>query len=236
MRPVLRSLLNLTIGAGILLAVLPLGQFCYGHWSQHQLENQWEAQRARAVSPANVRKAIKRQTMAGGTALRIAAVTAPPTGKHPPAAASSKHGAARKGGGGQKPAWPITKLRIPSIELSAFVVQGQEPADLRRGPGHDENSSIPGQGNCVISGHRNIYGSYFLRLDELQPGDPVILETARSKYTYTVRRSFSTPDSNLTVLALPQAGQPAELTLVTCTLPHTNERIVLQCDLETASE
>jgi LPXTG-site transpeptidase (sortase) family protein len=99
-----------------------------------------------------------------------------------------------------KPRWPLTKLTIADIGLETFVVQGMDDAALRRGPGHDVNSSLPGEGNCVIAGHRNVYGSFFYRLDELLPGAPIVLQSSNGKFTYIVEAVFVTPDTNLTIL------------------------------------
>ncbi|RYG62317.1 class D sortase, partial [bacterium] len=134
----------------------------------------------------------------------------------------------------KKPApWALTKFSIPDIELETFVVQGVDSAALRRGPGHDPNSSLPGQGNCVIAGHRNVYGSFFYRLDELIPGKPIILENKNGKWTYIVNSVFTTGDTDLSVLAPPPNPKEPVLTLITCTLPHSSSRIILRADLQT---
>jgi sortase A len=128
--------------------------------------------------------------------------------------------------------WPPTRLVVPDIGLTAYVVQGVEESDLRRGPGHDPRSSLPGQGNCVLAGHRNIYGSSFYRVDELQPGAKLLLETPGHTFHYSLSRVFATPETDLTILQAPPAGAPPCLTLYTCTLPHTSDRIVLRAELD----
>ncbi|HEX8465140.1 MAG TPA: class E sortase [Abditibacterium sp.] len=208
MRALLRSLLSLAMVAGLILAVWPLGQTLYGHWNQRSLAAQWQ----RASQPKAAlqkQKAAKPTTRAAGSPALTSLSRAP-----------------RK-----KARWPLTKLSIPDIDLETFVVQGMDSAALRRGPGHDVNSSLPGTGNCVIAGHRNVYGSFFYRLDELMAGAPIVLENEDGRFTYTVNTVFVTPDTNLTVLQPPAPGAPPVLTLITCTLPHTNNRIVLQADL-----
>lgn len=55
-----------------------------------------------------------------------------------------------------------------------FVLEGTSVADLRRGPGHYEDTQLPGEvGNFAISGHRTTYGAPFYNLDQLQPGDQI---------------------------------------------------------------
>ena len=60
--------------------------------------------------------------------------------------------------------------------------------DLKKGPGHWEETPLPGQGgNFVVSGHRTTYGAPFFKLNELKPGDEIdlIFPYAVCKYTVT---------------------------------------------------
>ena len=223
MRGFVRFLLSLAIVAGLVLAVWPIGQTLYGNWSQRRLAQQWQ-QNKTALKQATSKpqaKSLGAQKASKATGGQITASA----GAESPALVSLK--APRK----KRAPWPLTKLSIPDIGLETFVVQGLDSASLRRGPGHDPNSSPLGKGNCVVAGHRNVYGSYFYRLDELLPGSPIILENKDGQFTYTVNSVFTTPDTNLTVLQPPAPNVEPLLTLITCTLPHTNNRIILQASL-----
>ena len=58
----------------------------------------------------------------------------------------------------------IGRILIPAIELEKIVVEGVDPANLKKGPGHMPWTPMPGQaGNTVISGHRVTNGRPFLR-------------------------------------------------------------------------
>lgn len=127
--------------------------------------------------------------------------------------------------------WPLTKITIPDIDLDAYVVQGWDDASLRGGPGHYERSSAPGEGNCVIAGHRNVYGSPFANLDRLFPGSSVILENKNGTFTYTVDSTTSASSSDWSVTLPPAPGSPPVLTLMTCTLPHTPSRVIVKAYL-----
>ena len=199
-----RPILNFLILAGLLLAVWPLGQTVYGLWNQRTLAAQW-----RAEQPSRGSRAAAEKKQAESAALPLLAAPKKPR------------------------RWPLTKLSIPDIGLETFVVQGMDAASLRRGPGHDPNSALPGEGNCVISGHRNVYGSFFYRLDELMAGALITLETPHEKFAYRVQSVYPTPETNLTILQPPPASAPPVLTLVTCTLPHTSNRVVVTAWLET---
>jgi sortase A len=83
----------------------------------------------------------------------------------------------------------IARIYLPTLgkDQVHVVVEGVSHEDLKKGPGHYPGTELPGQiGNTVISGHRTTYGAPFNRLDELRPGDPVVLETQGFFYTYRV--------------------------------------------------
>jgi sortase A len=83
----------------------------------------------------------------------------------------------------------IARLYFPSLgkDQVHVVVEGVGHDDLKKGPGHYPGTDLPGQiGNTVISGHRTTYGAPFNRLDELRPGDAIVLETQSFFYTYQV--------------------------------------------------
>lgn len=124
--------------------------------------------------------------------------------------------------------WPLTKISAPDIKLNAFVVQGWEDDRLRRGPGHYELSSLPGTGNCVIAGHRNVYGSPFGDLDRLFPGSTISLENRTGTFTYVVDSISVASASDWSVTQPPPTNSRPVLTLLTCTLPHTPERVVVR--------
>lgn len=212
-----RPILNLVIAGGLVLAAWPLGQTVYAQWNQRQLAAQWE--RDAQIAPQIQRPSAPKKVVAKS----VSSSKTNPSADNPtlPVVARSA----------TKPAWPATKLSIPDIGLETFIVQGWDDATLRRGPGHLPSSSMPGAGNCVIAGHRNVYGSHFYRIDELLPGASIVLESRRGRFVYTVNSIWTTPDSNVGILQPPAPDAPALLTLVTCTLPHTNNRVILQATL-----
>lgn len=93
---------------------------------------------------------------------------------------------------------------------------------LARGVGHYEGSALPGQvGNLSLAGHRVTYGKPFNQIAELQPGDPVVVETENAWYVYRMRSNLIvTPDRVDVVAPVPeQPGvEPTErlLTLTAC--------------------
>jgi sortase A len=85
----------------------------------------------------------------------------------------------------------IAVLRIPRLGsgYAKVVVEGVGHEDLKKGPGHYPGTALFGQlGNVVISGHRTTYGAPFNRLDEVKPGDALVVETKTMWFTYTVTK------------------------------------------------
>ncbi len=216
-RRLLRTVLNLAIVGGLTLAAWPLGQTLYARYNQSQLEKEWRAQNAAPTAKKTPAKTAAKAVKAVKPIAKIVNSDDPTMGQ----ASDEK----------TTQPWALTKMSVPSIELETFAVQGWDEAALKRGPGHDPNSALPGQGNCVLAGHRNIYGSYFYKVDELLPGTPIVLSNRDGKFTYTTGRVFTTTDTDYSVMQQPAPGQTPILTLITCTMPHTSNRIIVQAVL-----
>ncbi len=83
----------------------------------------------------------------------------------------------------------FANLYIPAFgkDYVKTVIQGTNDADLDRGPGHYVGTQVPGQiGNFAVAGHRVGKGEPFLNLDELRPGDKIVVQTATHWYVYTM--------------------------------------------------
>ena len=126
-----------------------------------------------------------------------------------------------------------TRIVIPSIGLDAVVARGVDEGALRIGPGHDPASALPGQkGNCVIAAHRNVYGSWFARINDLRSGSKIELRTPDGSYEYLVLGISTVSESDYTVLQPPPHGQaPPRLTLITCTAPHSAYRVIVTAEM-----
>ena len=78
-------------------------------------------------------------------------------------------------------------LTVPALGLRTVIVDGTSSSSLKRGPGLDRRSYLPGQGELVyIAGHRTTYGAPFAHIDALKPGDPVYVELPYAKLTYRI--------------------------------------------------
>jgi sortase A len=85
---------------------------------------------------------------------------------------------------------PIGKILIPGIDLDAVVVQGTDTASLQKGPGHYPDTALPGQGKTIgVAGHRTTYLAPFRHIDQIEPGDEVVIEAPYGDFTYGVTKT-----------------------------------------------
>ena len=117
----------------------------------------------------------------------------------------------------------VARIQIPAIGVDKTVVEGVRVSDLRKGPGHYPNSPMPGQaGNVAIGGHRTTYGAPFGEIDELKPGDQVIVTTVQGEFTYEVVEQgqghghFIVAPHQVEVLDQDFSENPNRLTLLSC--------------------
>jgi sortase A len=116
----------------------------------------------------------------------------------------------------------VAMMRIPKIGVEKAVIEGVGVPDLKKGPGHYPSTPLPGQpGNAAIAGHRTTYGAPFYRLDELQPGDDILVRTHQGSFKFKVDGSREVAPSDTSVL---QPTTNAQLTLTTCTPRYSAKR------------
>jgi len=121
-------------------------------------------------------------------------------------------------------------MTIPKIDAEHVLFEGVDTGTLKKGPGHMPWTPLPGQpGNAVVSGHRTTYGAPFFDLDQLEPGDEILVETALGLHTYVVRSSFIVAPTAVEVTD-PKRG--AWLTLTTCNPRFSaRERLIISAEL-----
>jgi sortase A len=123
------------------------------------------------------------------------------------------------------------RLQIPRLNVDAPVVQGDGWEQLKKGVGQHIGSANPGQnGNVVLSAHNDVYGELFRYLDQLQPGDEVIVYTQQRQYVYVVDRTVLVEPTAVEVMA--STGSPT-VTLISC-YPYLvdSQRIVVFARLQ----
>ena len=81
----------------------------------------------------------------------------------------------------------LAVIEVPAIDLTKFVMRDVSVDALRSGPGHYQGTVRPGfEGNSAMAGHRTTYGAPFGRVDELEPGDRIVVSTKDGRFTYEV--------------------------------------------------
>jgi LPXTG-site transpeptidase (sortase) family protein len=131
----------------------------------------------------------------------------------------------------------IASVHIPRLKKKWAIVQGVTPADIRYAPGHYPDTALPGQvGNFSMAGHRT--PAIWWDLDQLKPGDPVIIKTADTWYVYrVVGHEVVLPTAVQVVAPVPdkpgEAPTKAMLTMTTCNPKFNNyQRYVVHAELD----
>lgn len=124
------------------------------------------------------------------------------------------------------------RLEMPRLSTAMevreiFVVDGEwEVAEYAAG--YHNGTALPGTiGNSVFSGHAGLRGAVFKDIGLLQPGDEVVIDTARWRYVYRVRSSQNVWPTQVEVM---NPTPTPTLTLITCTNWDT-QRLVVVADL-----
>ncbi len=125
---------------------------------------------------------------------------------------------------------PVGTIDIPKIGLNMMVVEGTDEIRLQEGPGHYPATPLPGEaGNAAIAGHRTTYLHPFYDLDQLVPGDPILVTTAQGAFLYSVLRSEVVLPTDVAVV---DPTPTPQLTLTTCNPRYSaSQRLVVHAAL-----
>ncbi len=129
---------------------------------------------------------------------------------------------------------PPTRLVIPRLGLDTSVkdvtvkLGSWQVADYAAG--HNLGTANPGEvGNMVLAGHRDIRGSVFLRLPDLQKGDNFTVYSNAGAFRYVVTEIFEVAPTDISVM---NPTSEASATLITCTpLGTSTRRLIVRARL-----
>ena len=151
----------------------------YTHWQQHRLAQSFDRERAgyRAVTPRPSGVESEQQAVAlDAERLRRTA----------------------------KPGQAIGRITIGRIGLHIVLVEGTDHESLKKGPGRDARSWMPGQSRLIyIAGHRTTYLAPFSHIDAIRPGDAITLEMPYATFTYRAYTHRIVPANDMSVLISP---------------------------------
>ena len=117
-------------------------------------------------------------------------------------------------------------IAIPRIDVMQALYRGVTLPTLDKGVGWWPGTAMPGQvGNVVLGGHRTSKKKPFRNIDQLQPGDEILLSSADGDFVYIVDRTFIVEPTDVWII---DQTTDATLTLFACHPPgSTRERIVV---------
>lgn len=124
------------------------------------------------------------------------------------------------------------RLRIPRIGVDSAIYEGDEE-QLAFGVWHLPRTAIPGQdSNTVLSAHRWKYPvddpRSFFDLDELEPGDEIIVEWNGQTHKYRMTSNEVVSPDQVEILS---PSDTEQLTLFTCTPVYSTEyRLVIYAE------
>lgn len=107
-------------------------------------------------------------------------------------------------------------LLIDKINLKIPILTNATQANMKVSVASIANTGRPGAvGNYAIAGHRNLtYGKNFNRLDEVDVGDLITVDTGTKQYVYKVEKKlYVLPEE---VWVLNGNDKDREITLITC--------------------
>jgi sortase A len=95
----------------------------------------------------------------------------------------------------------IGRIIVPRLHLHMILVNGTDDGSLKKGPGRDLRTYMPGEGQLIyIAGHRTTYLAPFAHINEMRRGDLITLEVPYGTFRYRVFRKEIVPSNDLAVL------------------------------------
>jgi len=105
----------------------------------------------------------------------------------------------------------LMRVSVPKIDLDAIVVEGTSYKKLLIGPGHMEQTALPGEtGNAVITAHRD---TFFRHIYELNKGDEILVRRRGEVFRFQVTGKKIVEPTDVSVT---RPSSDARLTLITC--------------------
>ncbi len=82
---------------------------------------------------------------------------------------------------------PLGRITVKRMGVSMILVNGTDTGSLKKGPGRDERTAMPGEGRLVyVAGHRTTYAAPFADIDKMRTGDEVRVELPYATFVYRV--------------------------------------------------
>jgi sortase A len=110
-------------------------------------------------------------------------------------------------------------LLIPKIDVKMLIMDGVDDDTLRVSAGRlPYTDDLDEVGNCVLAGHRSYtFGKYLNRLDELEIGDKITVQTKDKTLNYTIYKTLIIEPDDFSIIK--GNGTDKILTVFTCDPP-----------------
>lgn len=122
----------------------------------------------------------------------------------------------------------LITIEVPKLDINASVLNGTTDKILKSGPGLYENSPLH-EGlnpNICIAAHRTTYGAWFKNVDDLEPGEQILLSYEGKKFEYEVVDVFIVEKNDWSIT---EQQDYSALTLTTCHPPYSDaQRLVVR--------
>ena len=103
------------------------------------------------------------------------------------------------------PGEAIGRIVIGRIGLNMVLVDGTDEGSLKKGPGRDDRTFMPGENRLVyIAGHRTTYLAPFSHIDSIRRGDSIRLVLPYATFSYRAERHRVVAATDLSVLRSPR--------------------------------
>ncbi len=124
----------------------------------------------------------------------------------------------------------LCRMTIPRLGADLYVLPDASDETLRLGPGHLENTPLPGlPGNAAIAGHRD---THFRILKDIKAGDEIRIDRAGKQTVFQVKDTKIVRPTDVSVL---NATAEPTLTLITCYpfyyVGHAPKRFIVRAAL-----
>jgi sortase A len=129
---------------------------------------------------------------------------------------------------------PLGRVELPTLGKKFVFVAGVSSRELKKGPGHYSETALPGEhGTVGIAGHRTTHLAPFRQIDELQPGDPIVIRMPYGRFRYKVEGRILVSPTNTRSL---RRVRHDRLALTTCHPPFSAaKRLVVTASLRSST-
>lgn len=215
----MRKLAVVVVLTGIVVMLYPFADRLVSSYQEQNLLAEWDAARDNKSNPsANDKHNISENLRTSYAQLnRIF---------------SAMPGTVNRQNESSEPGEMIGVIEIEKINLRLPILEGATLENMDVAAAHITGTAPfdAAAGNSAIAAHRSYtYGKQFNRLNDLEIGDQIVIETKDQTYSYTILKKSLVLPTDLSVLSGNQ--EKAIVTLITChPMKNPTHRLIVQAE------